>query len=255
MLPFFYFLQTARFTAISLAECIDTGCENIDHPCAVMHFPAVWETCSEIRKVPTVTSGLYKSGYGGDMIFKPGLAINMALAVLVGLPSVASATNAAVVINVGAVATPVPAVPAEPVPGLGVGLIVALGLLLAMIAYRFLRQRPAYQKILCMAALSGGTLVIAWGAGPTVAGLSPLVVVPPEEAVCISGELGIINVNWFGFGGMDITNNCATTTLEVLSYEFMPCPYEFQVKDGGADIGDTIAPGATVLANYCEFDN
>ncbi|MFV8817798.1 hypothetical protein [Haliea sp. E17] len=182
---------------------------------------------------------------------------NAALFVLAGLPAVASATTSPV-INVGAVipppAAPVPGVAPEAVPFMGTGLVIALGLLLAVIAYRFLRQRPAYQKILCLTTLAAGTLVTAWGAGPTIAGiLLPVIAVPPENSVCTSGTFGVSSLEWGGFGGMEITNNCATTTLEVLSYEFMPCAYEFQVKDGGADIGDTIEPGVTVLSNYCEL--
>ncbi len=192
------------------------------------------------------------------MTNKSRLAINLALAALAGLPSVASATFLPVVVNVGAVAAPVgpvaPAGPVEPVPGLGGGLVIALGLLLAVIAYRFLRQRPAYQKIICMTALAGGTLLTAWGAGPAIAGiLMPIVVVPPEDAICAGGELAISDPSWYGqYPGLQITNNCATTSLEVLSYdEFVYCDYALQVKTGGADIGDTIAPGATVTTNYC----
>lgn len=166
------------------------------------------------------------------------------------IPTLAFASIQPTVV-VGPVAAPPP--PAEAVPTLESGLVVALGLLLAVIALRFLRQRPAYQKFLCLAVLGGGTLVTAWGVDRGVAAMYPTVIVPPEDAVCSSDEdEKTYNVDFFS--ASDITNNCESTSLEILRYEeFQYCGVEVtgaMVSTNGG-VGTIIEPGATVQSDYC----
>ncbi len=164
------------------------------------------------------------------------------------LPGMAWASFSAVVVNLAPVAAPTPG--AVAVPAISSGLALALGVLLAVVGYRFLRHRPAYQKTLCLAVLAGGTLLSAWGVNRTTAGIIG-VIVPVEDPVCSSGTIALPHYLG-GYTTVPITNNCASTTLEVQSYEGLEvyCAEEDQIViDAG--VGDRIEPGQTASSNYC----
>ncbi len=162
-------------------------------------------------------------------------------AVLFGLSQTAAA-GVNVIINLGADGS------AQAVPALGNGLLIALGILLAVIAYRFSVSNRGVQRMLSVAVLAGGTLLAVWGAERTVAGYL-VVPVPPEDPVCSSGGTYALDTGSSLGIPVDIENQCESATLTVLSYENLDCPGGIEIVD--ADVGDTIAPGATATSNFC----
>ncbi len=175
------------------------------------------------------------------------------VAACLALPSLAMAGGATVVVNLSAVTPPgAPPPPApEAVPFMGQGMVFALGALLAVVAFRFLRHRKAYQKVLSIALLGAGVLTAGLGAD-RVSALLSVYAVPSDSPACSAGGSVALNTEESGWYSFEIENQCATTTLVIDSYLNLPCGPEasyYEVADG--DVGDTIAPGATVTANFC----
>ncbi len=137
---------------------------------------------------------------------------------------------------------------ASAVPVAGHGLLIALGVLLMVIAYRFFANNRGYQKLLSALVFTGATLLAAWGAERTVASYL-IVPVPAEDPVCGGGEIALT----LGTGEpVQIDNECASTPLKVISYEnFGLYCLPNQIITQNADVGDVIQPGASALSNYC----
>ncbi len=166
-----------------------------------------------------------------------------------GLPSVAMAGAAGVILTLSPVRVPASTSVPETVPFMSPGLVVALGVLLAVIAFRFLRHRKTYQKVLAIAVLGGGVMAGSWGVN-RVEALIISVAVPPENPVCGGTSGAFFATGMTGTSPYLIENQCKTYAIKIDDYGNMPCAPASQVK-ADADVGDTIAPGASATANYC----
>ncbi len=157
--------------------------------------------------------------------------------------SPAALAGSNIIVNLGA------EVSAEPVPVLGSGLWIALGLLLGVVAFRFFKANQGARSALCVAVIAGGGLLAAWGAEKSVAG-GLLLVVPVEDPICTRGGTYAVDTGSTIAFGWPLQNQCESTPLTVLSYENLSCgSLNLRVVD--ADVGDVIPPGVTVTINHC----
>ncbi len=132
------------------------------------------------------------------------------------------------------------------VPAMSTALMIAMGLLLAVIALRFLKQKGATQKVLSIAFLSGGLVLAGLGVDQATATTTASI---PEVSDLCSGATELVSGGRSGQGGGQLMNGCDSATLEVKSYQ-LNCPPEAQlVTDAG--VGAQIAPGLTVTLNQC----
>ncbi len=167
-----------------------------------------------------------------------------AVAIPLATLSAQSYAGANIIVNLGAVSGP------QSVPVASHSFLIAVGVLMMVVAYRFFTRYSGYQKMLSLAVFLGATAVAGLGTERTLASYF-MVPVPAEDPVCSGGQTAL-SLGGSVFFPAEITNNCATMTLEVLSYENfdVDCPNgPFETRD--ADIGDTIAPGQSVLSNTC----
>jgi len=134
-----------------------------------------------------------------------------------------------------------------PVPALSDGLLIALGVVLAVVALRTIRQKLVYQKVLSVVLLGCGLVIGGMGVERTVATTTTPIL--PESDLC-SGATGDVNLNRGETNPTLIQNTCESQVLEVLSYSGMSCTPEQQITID-ADVGDTLEPGQTVTLNYC----
>ncbi|TDG14026.1 hypothetical protein E2F43_11090 [Seongchinamella unica] len=132
------------------------------------------------------------------------------------------------------------------VPAMGTSAMIALGLLMAVIALRFLQQKGMTQKVLSVTLLGGGLALTGLGVDNATA--TTTAVVPTESSLCAGGQ-ELFHDQRSGIGGGTLENQCASATLEVLGYR-LNCPPEVQVVTD-ADVGTQIPPGATVTMNAC----
>jgi len=132
------------------------------------------------------------------------------------------------------------------IPAMGTPAMIALGVLLAVVAFRFLRQKGIAQKVLSIALLGGG--LVMTGLGVDKATATTAAGVPAESDLCSGGQ-GLVSDFRSGMGGAQLTNNCLETTLEVISYQ-LNCPAEVQIV-ADAGVGTQIPPNATVTMNSC----
>ena len=158
------------------------------------------------------------------------------------LPAMAFAGTASpsVMLGAGGLAT-------TPVPALSDGLLIALGLLLAVIALRTIRQKVVYQKILSFTLLACGLVVGGMGVERSVATTATPIM--EESNLCGGGTANISFTRGISNPTM-VQNSCETTVLEVLGYTGLPCAEQDQVVTN-AGIGDTFGPGETVSLNHC----
>lgn len=171
----------------------------------------------------------------------PGFAVP---ALLLGAPKLAFAGGASVIVDLAAVN-------AEFVPTMSHNLVIAMALLLAVIGFRFLRQRDARQKLLSVLLLGGGVLLGGFGVERSLAITAPTV--PPDDPACAGGTTSLDTLSG-PFIGVVIFNGCTSTALRVEGYRNMPClPGEQIVKDAG--IGAIIPPGGSATTNYCPGDS
>ncbi len=149
--------------------------------------------------------------------------------------------GSSVIVNLGAEGS------AQAVPVLANGLLIALGILLAVVAFRFFSTNQGLRRMMCVAVMAGGGLLASWGVEKTVASVLVLPV-PGEDPICTSGGTYALDTQSQG-APVEIENQCESATLEVLSYENLNCQNGIETID--ADVGDTIAPGATATTNFC----
>ncbi|TGD74877.1 hypothetical protein E4634_06705 [Mangrovimicrobium sediminis] len=174
-----------------------------------------------------------------------GLVASVAGAFL-AMPSIVFAGSAAPMVVVGPVATA--GAGATAVPTMSASLMIALGLLLAVVALRFLRQKGVAQKMLSLVVLGSGVAIGGLGVQETRA---TSVTVSVESSAC-SGATESINPS--RGDGYDPTaqlfNFCESASIQVIAYEDYPCPPEAMIHQGAAP-GDIIAAGDDALLSYC----
>lgn len=135
------------------------------------------------------------------------------------------------------------AVGSTAVPTMSDGLMIGLGLLLAMIALRALKQYGGTARMMCLAVFGGGLAISAIGVDNSMATYSG---VSSESSACDGGTETIVTGR--PYDANYLQNHCAGA-IQVKSYD-LPCPASVQIKSGG-DVGTIIAPEETVELNIC----
>ena len=141
-------------------------------------------------------------------------------------------------------AAPAPPVMATPVPTMTDGLLIALGLLLAVIAIRALKGQLVHQKILSVLLLGGGLLVGGLGVERSFATQVPVVPVANE---CEVG--GTAALESAGRSDNKFTNSCEEA-MTITAYS-LGCGEAEEVEV--TPVGTSIEPDETVSINYCQL--
>jgi hypothetical protein len=134
---------------------------------------------------------------------------------------------------------------AAAVPTMSSSLMIGLGLLLAIIALRALKQYGGTAKLLCLITFGGGLAVGGIGVERSLATQSSTSFL---GNVCEGGSATVDDVRENGEPST-IFNDCDSTTFEIISYH-LHCPPGVQIKANG-DVGTTHAPGSTAILNTC----
>ncbi|QFU74853.1 hypothetical protein EY643_03890 [Halioglobus maricola] len=143
--------------------------------------------------------------------------------------------------------------PAVPVPVMDSVLLVAVGLLLMVVAIRFLRNSKATQKIMSIALLGTGLLLGGVGADRTVAALYTDVPIAPN---CEGADIVLD-----GFEPSQVVNDCDTaqdieTINAVITESDDECRVIEVVAEGTCVEGLTLEPSETCTADtYNEVDS
>jgi hypothetical protein len=168
-------------------------------------------------------------------------------------PSFALAGTSAITAVIGPVGGGSNAVTAA-VPTMSNGLMVVLGVVLAVVAWRFLKNSSALQKVVSAVLLGGGLLVGGAGIESTQATGT---FIYDDNSICegaTTEPFQFINErpdeNSFG-SGASIKNGCLETSLEVLEYQ-SSCDdgREFFIP-AGSEKGVVIAPGSGITWPFC----
>ena len=128
------------------------------------------------------------------------------------------------------------------VPTMTDGLLIALGMLLAVIAIRALKGQMVHQKILSILLLGGGLLIGGLGVERSFATQVPVVPVADE---CEVG--GTATLESAGRSDNEFTNGC-DVAMTITAYS-LGCDEGFEVEV--TPIGTSIEPEETVNINYC----
>lgn len=131
------------------------------------------------------------------------------------------------------------------VPTMSSSLMIGLGLLLAIIAARALKQYGGVTKLLCLVTLGGGLAIGGIGVERSMATIS---FTDDVGDICEGGTAMVTDVREGGEPSL-IENNCESTTYEIISYHLHCSPGEQIVANG--DVGTTHAPGSTAILNTC----
>ncbi len=156
---------------------------------------------------------------------------------LLGPASALAGTTPPVVVVAGA--------GAPGIPTMSTNLMIALGVLLAVVALRFLQQRGNAQKFLSLLLLGGGLTLGGLGIDQTRAtdaGFS-------DGSTACGGGQESQNIR-DPFGGGTLFNSCSETNLVVVAYLNYPCSSAEQIKVD-ADVGDIITAGGSGTLNRC----
>ncbi len=167
----------------------------------------------------------------------------LSVVALGSLPSLVSAGSPSVSVIVGA-----PSAAATAVPTLSSGLTVALGLVLMVVALRFLSQRKAYQKILSVAVLAGGVIVTAVGVDRVQATL-PQPVVTFDSPACSGSNATIFSGFTTTNPAVVLTNNCQEASVEIKQWLTNCGQSETEVIQ--TPVGTVLAPAGTAQFAYC----
>ena len=135
-----------------------------------------------------------------------------------------------------------PPVMAASIPTMTDGLLIALGLLLAVIAIRALKGQLVHQKILSILLLGGGLLVGGLGVERSFATQVPVVPVADE---CEVG--GIAPLDFPSRSDNRFTNSCEVA-MTITEYS-LGCDEGTEVEV--TPVGTSIEPEETVNINYC----
>lgn len=145
-----------------------------------------------------------------NMLFRSIFIRSAAVTSLLVASSLAQAGAPAAFVNFTPVA-------ANPVPALSGYVLIALGLLLAVIAVRTLRNNEGAQKILSIMVLGGGLIISGVGADRTLAGLTPIIeTIPVDECAGGSVRYGPNE------GATDLKNSCSNS-IEITGFETQFC--------------------------------
>lgn len=131
------------------------------------------------------------------------------------------------------------------IPTMSQNLAIAMGVLLAVVGLRFLKQKGGAQKMLSLLLLGGGLTLSGVGIDKTQAtdaGFSD------GSTACGGGQESQSIRD--PFGGGTLFNSCSATSLLVVGYSGYPCPPEEQIT-ANADVGDVIPAGGTGTLNRC----
>jgi hypothetical protein len=165
---------------------------------------------------------------------------------IAAMPSIALAGSPMVIVGpVGAAAG------ATAVPTMGGTLLIALGAVLAVVAFRFLKQKGLQQKVMSLLILGSGLVIGGFGVKETQA---TSVTVSVESSVCSGATVSLLPDRGDGYDpSAQLFNDCESASIQVKSYEGYPCPAEDLVNQG-AGPGDVIAAGDSALLSYCPSD-
>lgn len=131
------------------------------------------------------------------------------------------------------------------IPTMSQNMMIALGVLLAVIGLRFLQQKGGAQKMLSLLLLGGGLTLGGFAVEKTQAtdaGFSD------GGTACGGGQESQSIRDPIG-GGL-LFNSCSATDLVVVAYNGYPCSASEQIK-ANADVGDTIRVGESGTLNRC----
>jgi len=131
------------------------------------------------------------------------------------------------------------------VPTMSNSLMIGLGLLLAVIALRVLKQRDDAARVLSVALLGGGLLIGSLGVERSMATFSGVNTEP--GGVCDGGTQEIVTGRAFDENYLE--NTCETTPIQIKSYQ-LPCSSAEQITYNG-DVGTVIPAGENVRLNVC----
>ncbi len=137
---------------------------------------------------------------------------------------------------------------ATAVPTLSPAILIALGVVLAVIALRVLRNNGGAQKIVSIALLGSGVLVGGFGVERTLATSAATL----AEATCETATITVNFNNLRGFNSPENTvNNQCGRDLQVMEYTFI-CGQLGTFNNNGAPVGTVIPDGAEQSMGYCE---
>lgn len=131
------------------------------------------------------------------------------------------------------------------IPTLTQNMTIALGVLLAVVGLRFIKQYGGAQKVLSVLLVGGGVVLTA------------LSIERPHASVfgffdgsdaCNGEQQSLSTVNPFATIVME--NGCSATDLTIVAYNNYPCTSGDQVKVD-ADVGEVIPAGDTATLNRC----
>lgn len=155
------------------------------------------------------------------------------------LPSAALAGTPSPIVVVGPPGGAGAASAANAVPALSNGLLLALAVLLAVVAIRFVRQKGVQQKVMSLLLLGGGLILGTLGVQDTKA---TNVTVSVESSACTGATVSISPSRGDGFSDSgEFYNSCAEASVMIVSYQGYPC-------SAGAMIHTDLPPGTVVPA-------
>lgn len=158
------------------------------------------------------------------------------------VPSIAFAGTPIVIVG------PVGASGGAQVPTMTSSLLIALAVLLAVVAIRFLKQKGLQQKVMSLLVLGSGLVVGAVGVQDS---LATSVTVSVESSACTGSTVPLDPSRGDGFdSSAELFNQCSSASIQVIAYQGYPCPPE-QLIDQGAGPGAVIAAGDSALLSYC----
>jgi len=168
----------------------------------------------------------------------------LAIPAVLGLPTIAHASNPITVV-VGP--TLQAAAVAVPVPTMTENLLIALGLLLMVFAFRALRNRQGAQKLLSLLLLGGGVAIAGLGVERTMAVDAGGTVTAEGSPCTTSGPLPV----YYPEGGEWTLENTCPNDITIISITGGGC------TPGGTyscAVDDVLEPAGTcTLPNACTF--
>jgi hypothetical protein len=162
------------------------------------------------------------------MLLRSIVTRSMAVPCLLVVSSLAQAGSPGIV-TVGPLAEK-----ATSVPALSGNLLIVLGLLLAVIAVRTLRNNRGAQKLLSILVLGGGLIISGIGVDRTLA-VSPTVFA--TGAVCNADG----PISYSPAGDVTLQNNCSNS-IEIKSFS-ASCSFGLNTVDAGCQKGQVLTAG------------
>lgn len=138
---------------------------------------------------------------------------------------------------------------ATAVPTLSPPILIALGVVLAIIALRVLRHNGGAQKIVSVVLLGGGVLLGGFGVERTLATSAATL----ADATCDTATITVNLQNLRGISSAENTvNNQCGRDLRIVEYTFSCSPPDI-FRDNGAPVGTIIPDGAEQRVGFCGF--